>query len=58
VFFAKIGIDGGGFGKVLAGVVFGFFAEIITGNRAMITHHSGPNLTFCPLLAGIVLIFH
>jgi len=39
VFFAEIGIDGGSFGKVLSGVMFGFFAEIVTGNRAVITHH-------------------
>jgi len=51
VFFAEIGIDSGGFGKVLAGVVFGFFAEVVAGNRTMITHHSGPNFTLCPLLA-------
>ena len=56
--FAEVGIDGGGFGKMLAGIVLGFFAEIVAGNRAVITHHSGPNLTSCPLLIGTVLIFH
>jgi len=39
VFFAEIGIDGGGFGKVLAGIMFRFFAKIVAGNGAMITHH-------------------
>ena len=59
VFFAEVGIYGGGFGKVLTGVMFRFFAEIVARNRAMITHHSGPNFTPCSLrLVGIVLIVH
>jgi len=39
VLFAEIGIDGNGFGKVLAGIMFGFLAEIVARNRSMITHH-------------------
>jgi len=35
VLFAEVGIDGGGFGKMLAGIVLGFFAEIVAGNRAV-----------------------
>jgi len=35
VFFAEIGIDGGGFGKVLTGIVFGFLAEIVARNRTV-----------------------
>ena len=59
MFFAEIGIDGGGFGKMLAGIMLGFLAEIVAGNRAVITHHPGPNFTSCSLLlAGIVLSFH
>ena len=59
VLFAEIGIDGNGFGKVLAGIMFGFLAEIVTGNRAVITHNSGPNFTSCSLLlAEIILSFH
>jgi len=58
VFFAEIGIDGGSFGKMLAGIVFGFLAKIVARNRTMITHNSGPNFTPCPLLVEIVLIFH
>ena len=58
MFFAEIGIDGGGFGKVLTRIMFGFLAEIVAGNRAVITHHPGPNFTSCSLLVGTVLIFH
>ena len=58
MFFAEIGIDGGGFGKVLTGIMLRFFAEIVTGNRTVITHHPGPNFTSCSLLVGTVLIFH
>jgi len=59
VFFAEIGIDGGGFGKVLTGIMLGFFAKIVARNRAVITHYSGPNFTSCSLLlAEIVLSFH
>jgi hypothetical protein len=62
VFFAEIGVDGGGFGKMLAGIMFGLLAEIVIRNRAMVTYHPGPNFTPCPLLLSanwrIVLIFH
>ena len=58
MFFAEVGIDGGGFGKMLTGIMLRFLAEIVAGNRAMITHHSGPDLTLCPLLIGTVLSFH
>jgi len=58
VFFAEVGIDSSCFGKVLSGIMFGFLAEIVAGNRPVVTHHSGPNFTLCPLLAGVVLIFH
>ena len=59
VFFAEIGIDGGGFGKVLTRIMLRFFAEIVTRNRPVVTHNSGPNFTFSSLLlVEIVLIFH
>ena len=44
-------------GKVLAGIVFGLLAKIIASNRAVITHHPGPDFTPCSLLIGAVLIF-
>ena len=59
MFFAEIGIDGGGFGKVLTRIMFGFLAEIVARNRTVITHHSGPNFASSSLLlAEIVLSFH
>ena len=51
VFFAEVGIYGGGFGKMLAGEMFGFLAEIVTGNRAEITHYPGPDFTPCSFFA-------